>query len=66
MLVCFFAFPRLDREDFAYSLHMMLSEGTCKKGKERVRMCVCVFFVNLVDLLKLPVATVYVDCTAYA
>ena len=44
---------------------MMLSEGRCKKGKERVRIFIYLFF-NLVDLLKFLVATAYVDCTAYA
>ena len=65
MLVCFFASPRLDLEDFACSLRMMLSEGRCKKGKERVRIFIY-FLKNLVDLLKSPVARAYVDCTAYA
>ena len=63
MLVCFFASPRLDREDFACSLRMMINEGRCKKGKERVRIFI---FFNPVDLLKSLVAIAYVDCTAYA
>ena len=40
------------------------SEGKFKKGKERVRIFIFIF--NLVDLLKSPVTTAYVDCTAYA
>ena len=36
-----------------------------KKGKERDRIFI-LFWKNLVNLLKLPVATVYVDCTDYA
>ena len=40
------------------------SDGRCKKGKERVR--IFIFLINLVDLLKLLVATAYVDCTACA
>ena len=40
------------------------SDGRCKKGKERVR--IFFFWKNLVDLLKLLVATAYVDCTACA
>ena len=35
VLVCFFASPRLDREDFACSLRMMLSVKGCKKGKRK-------------------------------
>ena len=68
VLVCFFASPRLDREDFACSLRIVLSEGRCKKGKERVRIFIFLFFIlkNLVDLLKSPVARAYIDCTAYA
>ena len=70
MLVCFFASPRLDREDFSCSLRIVLSEGRRKKGKERVRIFIYIyiyFFVeNLVDMLKSPVARAYVDCTAYA
>ena len=64
VLDLFFGASRLDREDFACSLCMMLSEGRCKKGKERVRFFI--FFENLVNLLKSLVATAYVDCTAYA
>ena len=56
---------RLDREDFACSLRMMLSEGRCTKGKERVRIFIY-FLKNPVDLLKSLVATAYVDCMAYA
>ena len=41
------------------------SDGSCKKGKEKVRIFIY-FFENLVDLLKLLVATAYVDCTACA
>ena len=41
------------------------SDGRCKKGKERVRIFIY-FLKNLVDLLKLLVATAYVDCTACA
>ena len=63
--VGFFASTRLDCEDFACSLCMMLSEGRYKKGKERVRFFL-LFLKNLVDLLKSPVARAYVDCTAYA
>ena len=55
MLDRFFGASRLDREDFACSLRMILSEGRYKKGKERA-----------VDLLKSLVATAYVDCTTYA
>ena len=62
VLECFFGSPRLDREDFACSLRIILSEGRYKKGKEGVRMFF--FLKNLVDLLKSPVATAYVDCTA--
>ena len=64
MLVCFFALPRLDCEDFACSLRIVLSEERCKKGKERVR--IFIFLKNIVDLLKSPVVRAYVDCTAYA
>ena len=63
VLDLFFGSPRLDCEDFACSLRMMLSEGRCKKGKERV---IFLYILNLVDLLKSLVATAYVDCTAYA
>ena len=64
MLICFFALARLDCEDFACSLRMLLSEGRCKKGKEGARFYL--FLKNLVDLLKSPVARAYVDCTSYA
>ena len=39
-----------------------------KKGeiKEKKWLESFIFFLNLVNLLKLPVARVYVDCTAYA
>ena len=39
------------------------SDGKYKKGKERV---IIFFLKNLVDLLKLLVATAYVYCTACA
>ena len=63
MLDRFFGASRLYCEDFACSLRMMLSEGRCKKGKERVRIF---FWKNLVNFLKSLVATAYVDYTAYA
>ena len=62
MLDLFLSASRLVRADFACSLRMVLvMEGARneKKGLES-------FFLNLVNLLKLPVATAYVDCTAYA
>ena len=62
VLDLFFGASRLDREDFACSLRMMLSEGRRKKGKERVRIFIY-FFENLVNLLNSLVATAYVDCT---
>ena len=62
MLDLFFSASRLDREDFSCSLLMMLvKEGTRKENKG-----LDFFLENLVDLLKSPVATAYVDCTAYA
>ena len=64
MLDLFFGASRLDREDFSCSLRIMLGEVRCKKGKERVR--IFFFLKNLVELLKLLVATAYVDCTACA
>ena len=64
MRVCFFASPRLDCEDFACSLNMMLVKEGARKEKKGLDFYF--FLKNLVDLLKLPVATAYVDCTAYA
>ena len=37
-----------------------------KKGLESLYINIYIFFENLVDLLKSPVARAYVDCTAYA
>ena len=62
MLDRFFGASRLDREDFACSLRMMLVKEGARKEKKGLDF----FWKNLVDLLKSLVATAYVDCTAYA
>ena len=62
MLDLFFSASRLDRADFAYSLCMMLVVEGARKEKKGLEF----IFEKLVDLLKSPVATAYVDCTAYA
>ena len=56
----FLSTSRLGRADFACSLHMMLVMKGARKEKKGLDF----FWKNLVDLLKSPVATAYVDCTA--
>ena len=46
VLECFFGSPRLDREDFACSLRMMLVMECAREEKKGLD-----FFLNLVDLL---------------
>ena len=61
----FLSMSQLGRTDLTCSLRMMLvMEGARneKKGLESLYK----FLKNLVDLLKLLVATAYIDCTAYA
>ena len=58
MLDLFFSAPQLDRADFACSLSMMLvMEGARKEKKGFESLFLFLFLKNLVDLLKLPVAT---------
>ena len=61
MLELFLSASRLGRADLACSLHMMLVMEGARKGKKELENY---FWKNLVDLLKLLVATAYVDCTA--
>ena len=63
MLDLFFGASRLDREEFACSLRMILVKEGSRKEKKGLEFY---FLKNLVDLLKSLVATAYVDCTAYA
>ena len=64
MLDLFFSASRLDCTDFACSLRMMLVKKGARKEKKGLESFF--FLKNPVDLLKLPVARAYVDCTAYA
>ena len=64
MLDLFFGASRLDREDFACSLRMMLVKEGAIKEKKGLESFFCL--KNPVDLLKSLVPTAYVDCTAYA
>ena len=61
MLDLFLSVSRLDCVDFSCSLRMMLVMEGARKEKKGLEF----YFFNLVDLLKSPVATAYVDCTAY-
>ena len=63
MLDLFLSASRLNHADFFCSLRMMLVMEGARKEKKGLD-----FFniINLVDLLKSPVAAAYVDCTAYA
>ena len=63
MLDLFFSASRLDCVYFACSLRMMLVKEGSRKEKKGLEFLF--FLKNLVDLLKSPVATAYVDCTAY-
>ena len=65
MLDLFFSASRLDREDFACSLRMMLVKEGAKKEKKGLAFF-SFFLKNLVDFLKSPVATACIDCTANA
>ena len=53
---------RLGCADLTCSLRMILVMEGARKEKKGLEF----YFFNLVDLLKSPVATAYVDCTAYA
>ena len=64
MLDIFLSASQLDRADFACSLRMMLVMEGSRKEKKGLESFF--FLKNLVNLLKSPVATAYVDCTAYA
>ena len=63
MLDIFLSVSRLGRADFSCSQRMVLVTEGARKEKKGLEFLI---FLNLVDLLKLPVATAYVDCTAYA
>ena len=65
MLDLFLSVSQLDCAEFACSLHMILVKECARKEKEGLES-LFFFWKNLVDLLKLPVETAYVDCTAYA
>ena len=65
MLDLFLSASRLDRADFACSLRMILVMEGARKEKKGLES-LFYFLGNLVNLLKLPVATAYVDCTACA
>ena len=63
MLDLFFSASRLDCADFACSLRMMLVKEGARKERKGLEFS---FGKNFVDLLKSPVATACIDCTAYA
>ena len=65
MLDLFFGASRLDHVYFACSLRMMLVKEGARKEKKELEF-LFYFYLNLVDLLKSPVATAYAYCTAYA
>ena len=65
MLDLFFSASQLDRAVFVCSLRMMLVKEGARKEKKGLEYFI-IFLKNIVDLLKSPVATAYVDCTAYA